>query len=418
MLLRALFICLCLSQPAQACRTALVLAMDVSNSVDPGEFRLQVDGLAAALRDPEIAEILVRDQVALSVLQWSGVDAQEVSLDWTQMLSPSHVQLFANAVQRLPRAFVMSNTAPAEAMARALGHFDSAPDWGETVAVAPGLLWSRMPLPFVLDHVNIYLLEDGPGWAVIDTGADTAPARAAWEHLLTTGLGGRPLTRVIATHHDPDHCGLAGWLCRRFGIPLQTSLSSYFSFQMMMTAPGASSEEQYRQFMCDNGVPAGLAREVAHLVLHSADDGVLIAADQVMTGITPHIGIWPMTPETDTLGSFLRSLARLSAAIPPDTTVLPGHGLLFTGLHARCRDLAAHHGTRCDRLVEGEGRRTAHDLVPLLFSLAPTDPKDFGMAFSETLAHANRLVAEGRMRRTTGPDGRVRFAPVSPRSSG
>ncbi len=133
MLLRALFICLCLSQPAQACRTALVLAMDVSNSVDPGEFRLQVDGLAAALRDPEIAEILVRDQVALSVLQWSGVDAQEVSLDWTQMLSPSHVQLFANAVQRLPRAFVMSNTAPAEAMARALGHFDSAPDCARRV---------------------------------------------------------------------------------------------------------------------------------------------------------------------------------------------------------------------------------------------------------------------------------------------
>ncbi|WP_348647592.1 DUF1194 domain-containing protein [Marivita sp. S6314] len=128
MLWRALLICLCLAQPAQACRTALILAMDVSNSVDPGEFRLQIDGLATALRDPEIAEILVRDQVALSVIQWSGVDAQEVSLDWTQMLSPSHVQLFANAVQRLPRAFVMSNTAPAEAMNKALRHFDRGPD--------------------------------------------------------------------------------------------------------------------------------------------------------------------------------------------------------------------------------------------------------------------------------------------------
>src|SRR6056297_2212350 len=99
MILRTLLISLCLAQPAQACRTALILAMDVSQSVDPGEYRLQIDGLAAALRDPEIAEILVRDQVALSVLQWSGVDAQEVVLDWTQMLSPSHVQLFANAVQ-------------------------------------------------------------------------------------------------------------------------------------------------------------------------------------------------------------------------------------------------------------------------------------------------------------------------------
>lgn len=128
MLLRVLFICLCLAQPAQACRTALILAMDVSNSVDPGEFRLQVDGLAAALRDPEIAEILVRDQVALSVVQWSGVTSQDISLDWTQMLSPGHVELFARAVQDLPRAYVMSNTAPAEALRLALTHFDRAPD--------------------------------------------------------------------------------------------------------------------------------------------------------------------------------------------------------------------------------------------------------------------------------------------------
>lgn len=126
--MRALLISVCLAQPAQACRTALILSMDVSQSVDPGEYRLQIDGLAAALRDPEIAEILVRDEVALTVVQWSGVDAQEVSLDWVQMRSPAHVELFAAAVTQLPRAFVMSNTAPAEAMRHALDHFDSGPD--------------------------------------------------------------------------------------------------------------------------------------------------------------------------------------------------------------------------------------------------------------------------------------------------
>ncbi|MFA8385099.1 MAG: DUF1194 domain-containing protein [Pelagibaca sp.] len=126
--MRAFLITACLAQPAQACRTALILSMDVSQSVDPGEYRLQIDGLAAALRDPEIAEILVRDEVALSVVQWSGVDAQEVSLDWVQMRSPSHVELFAAAVTQLPRAFVMSNTAPAEAMRHALDHFARGPD--------------------------------------------------------------------------------------------------------------------------------------------------------------------------------------------------------------------------------------------------------------------------------------------------
>lgn len=125
---RALFICFCIAQPAQACRTALILAMDVSNSVDPGEFRLQVDGLATALRDPEIAEILVRDQVALSVMQWSGVTSQEISLGWSQMFSPAHVEQYARAVEDLPRAFVMSNTAPAEALRSALDHMGRAPD--------------------------------------------------------------------------------------------------------------------------------------------------------------------------------------------------------------------------------------------------------------------------------------------------
>jgi Ca-activated chloride channel family protein len=112
---------------ALACRTALVLAMDVSNSVDPGEYRLQAEGLAAALRDPVIAEILVRDQVALSVVHWSGVDSQSVVLPWTQMLSPAHVTRFADAARSKPRAFVLSDTAPAEALGFALRHLADAP---------------------------------------------------------------------------------------------------------------------------------------------------------------------------------------------------------------------------------------------------------------------------------------------------
>lgn len=113
---------------ALACRTALVLAMDVSNSVDPAEYRLQADGLAAALRDPVIAEILVRDQVALSVVHWSGVDSQRVVLPWTQIFAPALVDAFANAVDRTPRAFVLSDTAPAEALDFAVEHLSRAPD--------------------------------------------------------------------------------------------------------------------------------------------------------------------------------------------------------------------------------------------------------------------------------------------------
>ncbi|SNR71373.1 Ca-activated chloride channel family protein [Puniceibacterium sediminis] len=102
--------------------------MDVSNSVDPSEYRLQVDGLADALLDPEIAEILVRDSVALSVIQWSGIDSQQHTLPWTRMRSPLDVRSFSAAARAMPRAFVLSDTAPAEALSYALDRFTQVPD--------------------------------------------------------------------------------------------------------------------------------------------------------------------------------------------------------------------------------------------------------------------------------------------------
>ena len=89
------------------------------------------------------------------------------------------------------------------------------PQSGAVIEVAPGILWLRLALPYRLDHVNVYLLEDGAGFAVLDTGLDDAPTRAAWEALLAGLLKGRPLTRILVTHYHPDHIGLAGWLCER-----------------------------------------------------------------------------------------------------------------------------------------------------------------------------------------------------------
>ncbi|MGB1035050.1 MAG: DUF1194 domain-containing protein [Primorskyibacter sp.] len=116
------------ANPVQACETALLLAIDVSNSIDPGEYRVQTDGLALALRDPEIAEILVRDQVALMITQWSGLMHQEVTVPWTRMTAPSAVADFAVQAETMPRAFVLSNTAPAEALTHALDQFDQVRD--------------------------------------------------------------------------------------------------------------------------------------------------------------------------------------------------------------------------------------------------------------------------------------------------
>ena len=127
-MLRALFCALWLAPAASACETALVLAMDVSNSVDAAEYRLQAHGLADALLDPEITEVLVRDRIALAVMQWAGPDKQELSIPWMRMTSPADVAAMAARARGMERAFVLSSTAPAEALGRALALFAQVPD--------------------------------------------------------------------------------------------------------------------------------------------------------------------------------------------------------------------------------------------------------------------------------------------------
>ncbi len=118
---------------ARACEVALVLAIDVSNSVDAGEYRLQVDGLAAALRDPGIADTLVDGRMALAVMQWSGADRQDVTLPWRRMAGPGDVAAFAAAVHAMPRAFVISDTAPGDAIRAAMALFSEVPDCARQV---------------------------------------------------------------------------------------------------------------------------------------------------------------------------------------------------------------------------------------------------------------------------------------------
>src|SRR5687767_2510327 len=102
------------------CDTALILAIDVSNSVDDAEYRLQIDGLAYALRDPIVVGALVEGRVALAVMQWSGPLDQHISASWHVIAAPADALRLADTVLTLPRSFVGSGTAPAEAVRRAL----------------------------------------------------------------------------------------------------------------------------------------------------------------------------------------------------------------------------------------------------------------------------------------------------------
>lgn len=324
------------------------------------------------------------------------------------------------------------------------------PAMGAVTSVAAGLDWVRMPLPFRLGHINLWVLRDTRGAVLVDTGLGDAPTRAIWRRV----LGDRPPAQVIVTHFHPDHMGNAGWFEQiGGGRPSMTEpefLWAHFARNGDPTvesarraafhrAHGRSSEDAGRQRdrvgwypACVPELPSGFDRLVdgmelrlagrawrvilvhghapAQALLHCPDLGVLIAGDQVLPRITPNVGVhWP-EPDDDPLTAFLTGLDRL-AGLPADTLVLPSHGLPFQGLATRLADLRRHHGDRLAAMATAIARApsTAAEMLPVLFD-RPLDDHDMVFAMAEAVAHANHLWRTGRARRIIDAAGVVRFA--------
>jgi len=321
--------------------------------------------------------------------------------------------------------------------------FPAPPAVGETIEVAPGILWARIPLPFRLDHVNIYLIEDGDGWAVLDAGINNDAAKAAWNALLTGPLKNRRLTRLIITHFHPDHIGLAGWLCERFSLPLLTSQTTYLGCLTISLQPGALDAQVYRDFYLRNGMddettarvatqghgylkmvaalPPTFERLVAgdvvkiggrsfsvmsgeghapeQIMLCCEEENLFFAADQVLEKITPNVSVWAVDPDGDPLGLFVRSLNGLKMNMRPDALILPGHRLPFIGLAPRCDELIVHHEERCAMIADACSKApcSVWDLLPVVFPHV-TDPHQLSFAFSEVFAHVNYMLRLGRLK--------------------
>lgn len=327
-----------------------------------------------------------------------------------------------------------------------------APTLGEPVEVAPGVLWVRFALPFPLNHVNVYLLEDGPGWAVLDTGINDARTRGWWEALLAGPLAGRRPTRVIATHFHPDHVGLAGWLTHRLGVELAMSRTEYLTTQLHRRWTDAEEIAAFRAFYAACGLdeaataamlerdigyrwlttdlPLSFQRLIAGDVLtiggrrfevltgggHSPEmvmllcreDGLFFAADQVLAKISPNVSVWPQEPASDPLGEFLASLAELRDGVAEGVFVLPAHNLPFRNLHARVDELIRHHEDRCELIrASCPDPVLPAEIVPKLFP-RQMDAHGTSFAFGETLAHVNHLLRRGVMVAEPGADGRMR----------
>lgn len=321
------------------------------------------------------------------------------------------------------------------------------PEPGGAVEVAEGVLWMRLPLPMVLNHVNVYALDDGDGWTLVDTGIDTPKSRDIWERLLDGPLGGIPVRRLICTHHHLDHLGLAGWFQSKFGAELMMTRTAWLMGRMLsldvqdrptpetlafwrsagMDPEVLEKRTHERPFNSADAVhplPVGFTRlnagdivriggrnwdlrighghAPAHATFWSRDDNLVISGDQILSTISPNIGVYPTEPEADPLGEWLQSCSGFLPHARDDHLVLGGHKLPFVGLPARLSALMEEHHSALERLLSDLAQpRSAGACFDAIFQ-RPIRDGEYGLALVEAVAHVNHLYKQKLVTRTRG----------------
>ena len=330
--------------------------------------------------------------------------------------------------------------------------FEGIPAPAELREVAPGVYWHRMPLPFKLDHINLWLIEDGDGWTAVDTGINRPEVMDAWERIFTARLGDRPLRRVIVTHFHPDHVGLAGWLQKRTGAEIWMPLAEW-AFARMLTldqsdethttnvafyrAAGFNPDQlaaagsrrgryadsvspiplTFRRYRESETIPigahgwrviVGLGHSPEHACLWCEDLRVLISGDQILPRISPNIAVWPHEPDANPLALYLDSLGKFRD-LPDEALVLPSHDRPFRGLAWRLDELADHHHVRLKRTWEACATpSTGADVLRRLFT-RELDSHQLMFAIGESLAHLHFLTGVGALARETCANGVRKF---------
>lgn len=325
--------------------------------------------------------------------------------------------------------------------------FETAPDETSAIEVAEGILWIRLPLPMALDHVNVYALDDGDGWTLIDTGLKSRRTQAIWEALLAGPLAGKPVRRVVVTHHHPDHVGMAGWFQSR-GAELCMTRTAWLYARMLtldeqpvtspegltfyrragMPADLLEQRKTERPFnFCDvvHPMPVGFTTLTEGQVIrmggrdwvirlgsgHAPDHAtfwsgdLVLGGDQLLPGISANIGVYPTEPEADPLAEWLFSCESFMPYATDSQFILPGHKLPFHGLPLRLRQMVENHIGALARLHDHlKTPRRAHDCFPALFK-REIGPAEYGLAIVEAVAHLNHLLARGEVSRHLDDEG-------------
>lgn len=307
---------------------------------------------------------------------------------------------------------------------------DIPPEIAQGMEILPGLFWVRLPLPFDLNHINVWLLEERNGWTLIDTGLNIPQVHEAWKILYHTLLDDRPIQRIIVTHLHPDHIGLACYLQQRFNAEvLMTSATEHHSRVLWQrTGPDEAAEirsfcrshgidraDDYLAFITGkgyrrmiSGIPdkiTGLSEESTirigdhdwraiitdghapgHMSLYCEKQGVLISGDHILPAITCNISVFASNYQEDALDAYLQSMQRFTE-LPEDTMVLPSHGRVFTGLHERIDFIKAHHRKMLDQVkFLCKEPLCLGEVAPKLFRRS-LEGANYSLAMGETMAH-------------------------------
>ena len=327
--------------------------------------------------------------------------------------------------------------------------YDFVPETGEAIDILPGLKWLRLPLPFLLGHINVWLLRDGGGWAIVDTGLFTHTTQEVWEYVFSHYLDNAPITRVLVTHLHPDHAGCAGWLCERFNIELCMSREEYLLCRILVTDTGVPAPEEGRRFYQAAGfseenmdryielfgrfgtvvsplpqsyrrlygglafnigehewqVIIGTGHSPEHACLYCPGLNVLISGDQILPTISSNVSVFPTEPAANPLADWFDSLHRLKSLLPNDVLVLPSHGKPFRGADIRLDELIREHKDGLKKLLVlcHKPKRTV-DVFAALFKSRITD-NNLIMATGEAVAHLNYLYYQNEMDFKTDKNG-------------
>jgi len=333
---------------------------------------------------------------------------------------------------------------------------DPPPPPGHAREVAPGVFWLRMPLPFALNHVNLWLIAGHDGFTLVDCGYGDATTREHWRQHFATTLAKRPIRRIVATHCHPDHLGNAAWLAAHFACPIAMTQGEYLAAHALIEQHAGFGQADVRALFARHGmaaehlaslaargnqyhrgvpeaphafvrlidgdtlamgswtwrVIAGYGHSPEHAALATPEGRLLVAGDMLLPRISTNVAVWPGEPDGYPVARFLASLAAFET-LPDDTLVLPSHGAPFRGIAARVSRLAAHHGERLAELhaalAAAGAPQSAAGIIPVLFR-RELDLQQRFFAMGEAIAHLNHLWRAGRAERTVATDGAIRYA--------